>query len=82
LEDIRPEPRSACSIRRLVDDASLISHLGRGRIAFLPDQLRVAEDGVYLVLKTGPTKIPGLDPQTFGSRTLLSLSSFPTLATI
>lgn len=43
----------------------LISRLRRGQVAFLPDQIRVAEDGVYLVLKTGPTKIPGLDPQTF-----------------
>jgi hypothetical protein len=43
----------------------LISRLRRGQIAFLPDQLRVAEDGVYLVLKTGPVKVPGLDPRTF-----------------
>jgi hypothetical protein len=43
----------------------LISRLRRGQIAFLPDQLTVAEDGVYLVLKSGSVKAPGLDPQTF-----------------
>jgi hypothetical protein len=38
----------------------LISRLKRGQIAFPPDQLKVADDGVYLVLKTRSVKIPGL----------------------
>jgi hypothetical protein len=43
----------------------LISRLMRGQIAFLPNQLRVAGDGVYLILKAGAVKIPGLDPRDF-----------------
>jgi hypothetical protein len=43
----------------------LLSRLMRGQITFLPNQLKVADDGVYLVLQSGSVKIPGLDPRDF-----------------
>jgi hypothetical protein len=60
----------------------LIRRLKEGQIAFLPDQLEVADDGVYLLLKSGAVKIPGLDPRDFAPGRLRLFSSPQTLRPI